>query len=112
MARDTTKSHQPRSLGRTPGGFGNADVSVHNPPTFNPSKRKATGSKSAAVLARKKQKSKTKTLEDRERATPKFNPSKQRATGAPTPRQLTRNKKEQLRNKLVHGIVTRVSKQA
>jgi hypothetical protein len=95
-------------LGLAPGGFGNADVSVHNPPTFNPSQRKATGVKSAAVLARKKQ----KRLEDRERATPKFNPSKQQATGAPTPRQLTRNKKEQLRKKLVHEVVTRVSKRA
>jgi hypothetical protein len=112
MPRDTTKSHQPRSLGLAPGKFGNADVSVRNPPTFNPSKRKATGAKGDAALHVKVGQQRTAKIEKRERAKPTYNPSKQRATGSPTLNSEIRQRKANLRKKIIHEKVVRRSKQA
>tara|TARA_R110002020_G_scaffold246950_3_gene460836 strand:- start:207 stop:542 length:336 start_codon:yes stop_codon:yes gene_type:complete len=111
MARDTTKSHQPRKLGLAP-GRSMADVSINNPPTFNPSRRKATGARNAAALAEKKQQSRSRALENRAKATPSYNPSKQRATGSPTLNSEIRRRKATLRKKITHEAVVRRSKQA
>ena len=109
MARDTTKSHQPRYLGLAP-GRSMADVSVNDPPTFNPSRRKATGARSSAVLARKKRQSRSRAIENRAKATPSYNPSKQRATGSPTFNSEIRRRKATLRKKITHEAVVRRAK--